>query len=48
MICGIIRHGETVLPRGDAVLQEADEIIALVDDDSRDIVANLLGRPKAN
>jgi trk system potassium uptake protein TrkA len=46
MICGIIRHGETVLPRGDAVLQEGDEIIALVDDDSREIVADLLGRPK--
>src|SRR3972149_1855349 len=45
MICGIIRHGETVLPRGDAVLQEGDEILALVDDDSRTVVAELLGRP---
>ena len=46
MICGIIRHGETVLPRGDAVLQEGDEILALVDDDSRTVVAELLGRPE--
>ncbi|MEX2162261.1 MAG: hypothetical protein WD751_10145 [Anaerolineales bacterium] len=30
---------------GDAVLQEGDEILALVDDDSRTIVAELLGRP---
>jgi len=45
MICGIIRHGETVLPRGDAILQEGDEILALVDDDSRTVVAELLGRP---
>jgi len=46
MICGIIRHGQTVLPRGDAVLQEGDEILALVDDDSRTVVAELLGRPE--
>jgi trk system potassium uptake protein TrkA len=45
VISGIIRHGEIVMPRGVTVLQEADEILALVDDSSRDQLAKLLGRP---
>ncbi|HEX2996520.1 MAG TPA: TrkA family potassium uptake protein [Anaerolineales bacterium] len=46
VISGIIRHGEIVMPRGVTVLQEADEILALVDDSARDQLAKLLGRPQ--
>lgn len=45
IISGIIRHGEVVLPRGITPLEEGDEIIALVDNDSRSTLAKLLGRP---
>jgi trk system potassium uptake protein TrkA len=45
VISGIIRKGEIVMPRGVTVLEEADEIFALVDDASRDQLAKLLGRP---
>jgi trk system potassium uptake protein TrkA len=45
VISGIIRRGEIVMPRGVTVLEEADEIFALVDDASRDQLAKLLGRP---
>jgi trk system potassium uptake protein TrkA len=45
IISGIIRHGEMVLPRGMTPLEEGDEVIALVDDDGRDRLAALLGRP---
>jgi trk system potassium uptake protein TrkA len=46
VISGIIRHGEIVMPRGVTVLQESDEILALVDDSSRDQLAKLLSRPQ--
>jgi trk system potassium uptake protein len=46
VISGIIRHGEIVLPRGATVLEEADEILALVDDSSRELLANWLSRPQ--
>jgi len=45
VISGIIRHGEIVMPRGVTVLEEADEILALVDDASRQRLAKLLSRP---
>ncbi len=45
VISGIIRHGELVLPRGITVLEEGDEIWALVDDAARTGLAHLLGRP---
>jgi len=45
VISGIIRHGEIVMPRGITILQEADEILALVDDAARIQLARLLGRP---
>lgn len=45
VISGIIRHGEIVMPRGITILEEADEILALVDDSSREQLAKLLGRP---
>lgn len=45
IITGILRGGEVMLPRGATVLQAADEILALVDDDAREQLADLLGRP---
>jgi trk system potassium uptake protein TrkA len=45
IISGILRHGAVVLPRGGTVLQDGDEILALVDDEGRDRLAELLGRP---
>lgn len=45
VISGIIRHTEMILPRGATVLQEGDEILALVDDNAREPLAKLLGRP---
>jgi len=46
VISGIIRRGEIVMPRGITILEEADEILALVDDSSREGLARLLGRPQ--
>jgi trk system potassium uptake protein TrkA len=45
VISGIIRHGEIVLPRGTTILEEGDEVLALVDDSARVQLARLLGRP---
>jgi len=44
VIAGIIRHGEIVMPRGITALEEADEILAIVDDPAREILAGLLSR----
>ena len=46
VISGIIRRGEIVMPRGVTVLEQDDEILALVDDASREQLATLLSRPK--
>jgi trk system potassium uptake protein TrkA len=43
VISGIIRRGELVLPRGLTVLEQGDEILALVDDEAREVLADLLG-----
>ncbi len=45
IISGIIRDGEIVLPRGVTVLEEGDEILALVDEKAREQLERLLGRP---
>jgi len=45
VIAGIIRHGEIVMPRGVTALQEADEILAIVDEPARELLAKLLSRP---
>lgn len=45
IISGILRHGEMVLPRGATVLEAGDEVLALVDDEGRERLARLLGRP---
>lgn len=46
IITVILRHGEMILPRGATALEAGDEILALVDDDGRDRLAKLLGRPE--
>jgi len=45
VIAGIIRHGEILMPRGVTALDEAAEILALVDENSRIGLSKLLGRP---
>jgi trk system potassium uptake protein TrkA len=45
VISGIIRRTEMILPRGTTVLLEGDEIFALVDDNARQQLSKLLGRP---
>src|SRR5512134_702847 len=45
IISGIIRQGETVIPRGVTTLEEGDEILALVDDAARPQLEKILGRP---
>ncbi len=45
VISGILRHGVMVMPRGVTILEEGDEILALVDDSSREQLAKLLSRP---
>jgi trk system potassium uptake protein TrkA len=46
IISGIIRHGEIIIPRGITILEEGDEILALVDDNAREQLAKILGRPE--
>lgn len=45
VISGIIRHGEIILPRGTTILEEGDEVLALVDEPAREQLAKLLSRP---
>jgi trk system potassium uptake protein TrkA len=45
VISGIIRGGEIILPRGITLLEEGDEVLALVDDLARKPLARLLSRP---
>jgi trk system potassium uptake protein len=44
VIAGIIRHGEIVMPRGVTALEEADEVLAIVDESAREVLARLLSR----
>jgi trk/ktr system potassium uptake protein len=46
IISGIIRHGEILIPRGVTLLEEGDEILALVDDAARGQLEKILGRPE--
>jgi len=45
VISGILRGSEMIMPRGITVLENGDEIIALVDDTAAHELARLLGRP---
>jgi trk system potassium uptake protein TrkA len=44
-LAAIIRKGELIIPRGDIVLQPADEILAVIHSDEIPQLASLLGRP---
>jgi trk system potassium uptake protein TrkA len=46
VMCGLIRDGEVVLPSGETLFREGDEVLALVDDQSRSALAMVLGRPQ--
>jgi trk system potassium uptake protein TrkA len=46
IISGIIRREEIVIPRGITILEEGDEILALVDDAARGQLEKILGRPE--
>jgi trk system potassium uptake protein TrkA len=48
IISGIIRDGEIVLPRGITTLEEGDEVLALVDDQTREQLAKFLTRPQTS
>lgn len=45
IISGIIRQGEVLIPRGVTVLEEGDEVLALVDEAARPQLEKILGRP---
>jgi trk system potassium uptake protein TrkA len=45
VLAGIIRKGELIVPRGDTVLQAADEILAVVHSGEKPQLAALLGPP---
>ena len=47
IISGIIRNCEVMLPRGVTILQEGDEVLALVDGPARGLLERLLGQPEA-
>ncbi len=46
IISGIIRNGEVMLPRGVTILEEGDEVLALVDESARGQLERLLGQPE--
>lgn len=45
IISGILRDGKMILPRGTTMLEAGDEVLAMVDDNARQVLARLLGRP---
>jgi trk system potassium uptake protein len=45
IISGILRDGKMVMPRGMTLLEAGDEVLAMVDDNARYVLAKLLGRP---
>jgi trk system potassium uptake protein TrkA len=44
VITAIIRKGELIIPRGDTILQPADEVLAVVDSTHTEPLAKLLGK----
>ena len=46
VIAAILRKGELIIPHGDLVLQQADEVIAIVHKDHAIKLAELLGDKK--
>lgn len=45
VLVAILRKGKLIIPRGDAVLQPVDEVIALVHSSQMTLLASLLGKP---
>jgi len=45
VIAAIIRHGHIILPRGNAALEENDEVLAITDSDGAQKLAQLLAPP---
>jgi trk system potassium uptake protein TrkA len=43
VIAAVIRQGEIVIPRGQLTFEEGDEVLAIVDAESADDLAQLLG-----
>ena len=46
VIAAVIRQGEIVIPRGNLVFEEGDEVLAIVDAEAADDLAHLLGHGK--
>lgn len=46
VIAAIIRHGEIVIPRGPLKLEIDDEVLAIVDPEAAEELAELFGRPR--
>ncbi len=47
VIAALIRHGQILMPRGQTEFQVGDEVLAIVDPQAADDLANLFGRPDA-
>ena len=45
VIAAVIRHGQITLPRGNATLEEGDEVLAITDDNGAQKLAELLAPP---
>ena len=45
MLTAILRRGQLVLPRGNTVIEEADEVIAVVHSSAAAKLAAVLGHP---
>ena len=48
VLAAIIRKGELIIPKGDVLLQPADEVIALVHSSEAAALASLLGPVQAH
>jgi trk system potassium uptake protein TrkA len=45
VITAVLREGELVIPRGGVILAAGDEVLALVDSEDAEVLAELFGRP---
>ena len=46
VITAVLRGGDLVIPRGAVQLEAGDEVLALVDSDDAEVLADLFGRPR--
>jgi trk/ktr system potassium uptake protein len=47
VITAVLRGGDLVIPRGAVQLEAGDEVLALVDSDDAEVLADLFGRPRS-